>query len=624
MRQMHLLGTRRFAPFFWTQFLGAFNDNLYKNALVVMLTFNTAQWTSLTPELLANLAAGLFILPFFLFSATAGQLADKYDKARLARLAKLLEIVVMSLGALGFYLHSLPVLLVVLFLMGLQSALFGPVKYAILPQHLPEQELVGGNALVESGTFVSILVGTLAGGLLGGSGLSTAWIAGAAILVAVAGYVASRGIPVAPPPSPGLRIHLNPLTQTWRSMAFARENRSVFLAILGISWFWLYGALLLAQFPVYAKSVLGGDEMLVTLMLAIFTVGIGAGSLLCDKFSGRHVEIGLVPFGMIGLTLFGFDLALASPVAHSGAAQPIGVLLSSFSTWRVLFDLLAIGVFGGFYIVPLYVLMQSRSAPEHRARIIAANNILNALFMVVGALVAGSLLALGMSIPALFGLAAGFNALVAWFVCRQVPEHFIRFLASLLIHAVYRLDKCGFDNIPETGPAVLICNHVSFIDPVVVMGAVRRPIRFIIDHRIFALPGANFVFRKVRTIPIAPAKEDAAMKESAFAAAAEALRNGELIGLFPEGQITRDGEFTPFRYGVQRIVAETPVPVIPMALRGLWGSFFSRRYGPAMRVPSCIRLFRRIALVAGEPVPPEQVDPDDLKVCVGKLRGGVC
>ncbi len=274
--------------------------------------------------------------------------------------------------------------------------------------------------------------------------------------------------------------------------------------------------------------------------------------------------------------------------------------------------------------MPLYVLMQSRSAPEHRARIIAANNILNALFMVVGALAAGVLLGAGMSIPALFGLAAGFNALVAWYVCRQVPEQFVRFLASLLIHAVYRLDKHGLDSIPDTGPAVLICNHVSFVDPVVVMAAVRRPIRFIIDHRIYALPGANFVFRKVRTIPIAPAKEDAAMKESAFAQAAEALRNGELIGLFPEGQITRDGEFTPFRYGVQRIVAETPVPVIPMALRGLWGSFFSRRYGPAMRVPSCIRLFRRIALVAGEAVPPEEVDPDDLKLRVGKLRGGVC
>ena len=622
MTQIHLLGTRRFAPFFWTQFLGAFNDNLYKNALVVMLTFHTASWTTLTPETLTNLAAGLFILPFFLFSATAGQLADKYDKAWLARLVKLLEIVIIGVAALGFYLHSLSVLLAALFLLGLQSALFGPVKYAILPQHLAEDELVGGNALVESGTFVSILIGTLAGGLLAGSGLSTGWIAFAGFLVAVGGYASSCGIPAAPAPSPDLRVNLNPLTETWRSIIFARENRTVFLAIIGISWFWLYGALLLAQFPVYARNVLGGNEGLVTLMLSIFTVGIGAGSMLCEKFSGRHVEIGLIPIGAIGLTLFGADLAVASPTTLPPSAPlPLAILLSTGSCWRVLFDLFAIGFFGGFFVVPLYVLMQSRSAPEHRARIIAANNILNALFMVVGALAAGALLGVGVSIPLLFGIAAGFSALVAVFVCRQVPEYFVRFLASLLIHVVYRLDKRGLENIPDIGPAVLICNHVSFIDAVVLMAAVRRPIRFIMDHRINDAPGARIVFHAVRTIPIATAKEDPAVKELAFAHAAEALRNGELIGLFPEGRITRDGELNPFRYGVQRIASETPVPVIPMALCGLWGSFFSRRHGPAMRVPSCIRPFRRIAVVAGEAVLPDQAEPDYLKGVVERLRG---
>ena len=623
MTQIHLLGMRRFAPFFWTQFLGAFNDNLYKNALVVMLTFQTASWTTLTPETLTNLAAGLFILPFFLFSATAGQLADKYDKAWLSRLVKLLEIVIIGVAALGFYLHSLSVLLAALFLLGLQSALFGPVKYAILPQHLAEEELVGGNALVESGTFVSILIGTLAGGLLAGSGLSPGWIAIAGFIVALAGYAASRGIPPAPAPSPDLRINLNPLTETWHSMVFARENRTVFLAIVGISWFWLYGALLLAQFPVYARNVLGGNEALVTLMLSIFTVGIGAGSMLCERFSGRHVEIGLIPIGAIGLTLFGADLAMGSPTAMpANAPLPLAALLATGSCWRVLFDLFAIGFFGGFFVVPLYVLMQSRSAPELRARIIAANNILNALFMVAGALAAGALLGLGVSIPVLFGIAAVCNALVAVFVCRQVPDYFVRFLASLLIHGVYRLEKRGLENIPDSGPAVLICNHVSFVDAVVLMAAIRRPIRFIMDHRINDAPLGRIVFRAVRTIPIATAKDDPAVKESAFAHAAEALRNGELIGLFPEGKITRDGELNVFRYGVQRIVGETPVPVIPLALCGLWGSFFSRRFGPAMRVPSCIRLFRRIALVAGKAVPPEQADPGYLRTVVAGLQGG--
>ena len=281
--QFGLLRTRRFAPLFGTQFLGAFNDNLYKNALIVLLTFQSAQWTTLAPELLANLAAGIFILPFFLFSATAGQLADKYDKALIARLTKLLEVAIMAVAAAGFWLHSLPVLMTALFLLGLQAALFGPVKFAILPQHLHPDELVGGNALIEAGTFVAILVGTLAGGLLAGAVAQPMWIAVGGLLVAVLGYLTSRDIPPAPAPDPGLKINLNPITETWHNINFARSNRTVFLSILGISWFWLYGALFLAQFPAYTKNVLGGGEATVTMLLAIFTVGIGLGSLLCER-----------------------------------------------------------------------------------------------------------------------------------------------------------------------------------------------------------------------------------------------------------------------------------------------------------------------------------------------------
>ena len=291
--QFGLLKEKRFAPFFVTQFLGAFNDNLFKNALVVLLTFQAAQWTTLKPELLANLAAGVFILPFFLFSATAGQLADKYDKAMLARLVKVLEMAIMAIAAAGFFIHSLPLLMGALFLLGCHSTLFGPVKYAIMPQHLHADELVGGNALIEAGTFVAILIGTLAGGLLAGSVAHPAWIAAGGFVVAVAGYVSSRRIPAAPPPVPDLAISLNPFSETWRNIAFARQNRTVFLSILGISWFWLYGALFLAQFPAYAKNVLGGSEAVVTLLLAIFTVGIGIGSMLCELLSRRAVEIGV-------------------------------------------------------------------------------------------------------------------------------------------------------------------------------------------------------------------------------------------------------------------------------------------------------------------------------------------
>jgi MFS family permease len=428
--QFHLLATRRFAPFFVTQFLGAFNDNLFKNALVVLLTFHAVNWTTLAPEILTNLAAGIFILPFFLFSATAGQLADKYDKAKLARLVKVLEMLIMGVAALGFFLHNLTVLLGALCLLGLHSTLFGPVKYAILPQHLHEDELVGGNALVESGTFVAILIGTLAGGLLAGMGGHPGWIALAGLVVAAAGYLSSRSIPPAAAPVPDLMVNLNPFSETWRNIGFARRERTVFLAILAISWFWLYGALFLAQFPVYAKNVLGGDETSVTLLLAIFTVGIGLGSMFCEKLSGKHLELGLVPFGAIGLTLFGLDLWLASP-AHMPADAPLAIsqLLAVPEVWRVLFDLFAIGVFGGFFIVPLYVLLQVRSETQHRARIIATNNIMNALFMVTGALGAASLLGHGLSIPQLFALAALVNALVLVVMIRVEPEYRLRFVA---------------------------------------------------------------------------------------------------------------------------------------------------------------------------------------------------
>ena len=620
--QFSLLKTRRFAPFFVTQFLGAFNDNLFKNALVVLLTFQAASWTTLAPELLANLAAGIFILPFFLFSATAGQLADKYDKSTLAKLVKVLEMAIMGIAALGFYLHSLAVLLGALFLLGLHSTLFGPVKYAILPQHLREDELVGGNALIESGTFVAILLGTLAGGLLAGAGGHPAWMALAGLVVAAGGFLASLGVPKAPPPAPGLKVNLNPFSETWRNIGLARRERSVFLSILGISWFWLYGAMFLAQFPVYAKNVLGGGESAVTLLLAVFTVGIGLGSMLCERLSGGHIELGLVPFGSIGLTLFGFDLLFASPTLPPAGA-PLGALalLAEPGMARVLFDLLGLGVFGGFFIVPLYVLIQVRGAAEQRARIIAANNILNALFMVIGAGGAAALLAAGLSIPALFAVSALLNALVALYIYRLLPEFLLRFVAWLLVHSIYRLEPRGVAHIPAEGAAVLVCNHVSFVDPIIIAAACRRPIRFVMDHRIHRTPLIGFIFRHMRTIPIAPASEDAALKEAAFAEVARALAEGELVCIFPEGRITDTGELYPFRSGIARILADCPVPVVPMALAGLWGSFFSRKGGRAMSNPRHLRPFARVDLVVAPALAPALATPETLQAQVATLRG---
>jgi 1-acyl-sn-glycerol-3-phosphate acyltransferase len=580
-RQSALLRSPRFLPFFLTQFLGAFNDNLYKNGLVVLLTFQAAGWTTLSPALLGNLAAGIFILPFFLFSATAGQLADKFDKAGLSRLVKLLEMAIMAVALVGFLTHSLAALFGALFLLGCHSTLFGPVKYALLPQHLHADELIGGNALVEAGTFVAILAGTLAGGLLAAVPAAQFWIPAAGFAVAAVGYLASRHIPPAPPPVPGLAIDPNPFTATRRNLRYARENPTVLLAIMGISWFWLYGALFLAQFPAYAKLVLGGGEGAVTLLLATFTVGIGVGSLLCERLSGSRVELGLVPFGSLGLTLFGLDLALASPATAPAAVLGVGALLERPGTWRLLADLTLLGTFGGFFIVPLYALVQSRSAVAHRARVIAANNILNALFMVAGALAAAGLLAAGLSIPALFGAAALVNALVALLIYRRVPEFPLRFVLWLLTHSLWPLRARGLEHIPATGPALLVGNRHSPADALLLLAVSPRPVRCLVAPELFRQPLLGFVLRHSGAIPTHPVAGAAA-----YAEAARSLAAGELVGHFLDGPPGAP-ELTPFPPALAPLLAHRSVPVVPLALRGATGKG---------------RLFRPVELVAGQPM----------------------
>ncbi|HXX85342.1 MAG TPA: MFS transporter [Casimicrobiaceae bacterium] len=620
--QFQLLRERRFAPFFWTQFLGAGNDNVYKNALVIFVAFQAAALTTLSSNNLVNIAAAVFIAPFVLFSATAGQIADKFEKSRLIRFIKLFEISIMVIGAIGFYRQDLVLLFVALGLMGVHSTLFGPVKYAILPQHLRPDELIGGNGLVEMGTFVAILLGEIVGGLVIAIKPDGPIYAGAtAIAVAAGGYAVSRGIPNTPAVAPSLKINWNPFTETWRNLHFAYGNRVVWLSMLGISWFWFYGATYLTQFANYTKDILGGDEHVATLLLAIFSVGIGAGSLLCERLSGHKVELGLVPFGSIGLSLFAIDLYFASRGldAH-GELSGAGAFITDPAHWRIVADLVLLGMFGGFYIVPLYALIQERSAPEYRSRIIAANNILNAIFMVASAGIALGLLEAGLSIPQLFLVTGVMNAAVALYIYLLVPEFLMRFLAWLLIHSVYRVDKEGLERIPDQGACVIVCNHVSYVDAVVIAGCVRRPIRFVMDHRIYAIPLLNFIFRTMRAIPIAPAKEDAAMKERAFDEAARVLKEGEILCIFPEGRITDTGDLYPFRPGLQRILEKAPVPVIPMALRGLWGSFFSRAYGgKAMR--RLRGIFFRIALVVGESVAPDRATPEYLQQQVLALRG---
>lgn len=421
-----LLRERRFLPLFITQFLGALNDNVIKNAMIVLLTFQASHWTTLAPGLLANLAAGVFILPFFLFSASAGQLADKYDKAWLTRWVKLFELVIVCIAGIGFWLQQLPILLLALFLLGLHSTIFGPIKYAILPQHLAPAELLGGNALIESGTFIAILLGSLLGGLLAGMKGALLWIPVVGGIIALGGYFSARAIPVAVPPAPNLSLNRNPFVETLRNLAYARQNRPAFGALLGISWFWLYGAIFLVHIPLYAKEILHGDETSVTLLLVAFIVGIGAGSMLCDwLIRQRRARVGWLIFaGGIGLSLCAFDLYLASPVMPAASSSLLNAtaLLQQPGLFRVLTDLVGLGLCGGLFTVPLYTLLQQESAPTHRARMIAANNIMNALLMVIGALGAAVLIAIGLTMPELFALIALANLLAVgglnWFYRR--------------------------------------------------------------------------------------------------------------------------------------------------------------------------------------------------------------
>ena len=621
MGQGQLLLARRFAWFFWTQFLGALNDNVFKNALVILFTFGVTQ-AALSPEVLVNLAGGVFIFPFFLFSATAGQLADKLEKTRIIRAVKLLEIAIMCVAAIGFWLRDVWILLGALFCMGIHSTLFGPVKYSILPQHLRDDELVGGNALVEMGTFVAILVGTILGGVLVAlRGNGPLLVAATTITLAIVGWLTSRRVPPAAAEDPSLRIRWNPFVETWRLIGFAREVQSVWLSVLGIAWFWFYGALFLAQFPGLGHDVLGGDEHVVTLLLALFSIGIGVGCLSCERLSGGMIELGLVPFGAFGLTVFALDLAwAASAAAGPPGGLDVGAFLGSWRHWRVAVDLMLIGVFGGFFIVPLLAFVQHRSDPRHLSRIIAANNVVSAAFMVVAALSGVALRLAGLTIPQLFLATALVNLAVAAYIFTVIPEFLMRFIIWMLVHTLYRMRQRGLEHVPPEGPAVIVANHVSFVDALVIAAASRRPIRFVMDHTIFKIPILSFVFRTGRAIPIASRKEDPGRLEQAYDEVAHALEAGELVCIFPEGRITTTGDLNPFRPGVERIVRRTPVPVVPMALRGLWGSFFSRMGGHAMRRPFR-RFWSRIEVVAGPPVEPEAAMADALQAQVLALRG---
>jgi 1-acyl-sn-glycerol-3-phosphate acyltransferase len=619
--QFRLLGQRRFAPFFVTQFLGALNDNIFRNGLVILVTFQGVLVAGMNQSELANVAGALFILPFFLFSATAGQLADKYEKSMLMRRIKLLEITLMIIAAIAFASGSYVALLLVLFLMGCQSTLFGPVKYAYLPQQLASDELIGGNALVEAGTYIAIILGLIVGGAtVAVSPDSQVLLGGSLVAVAVVGYLASRRVPKTRAVDPGLSINWNAWSETWRIVGYARERRDVFLAILGISWFWFFGSAMTLQLPAYTLVILNGNESITTSLLVSFAVGVGLGSLLCERMSGHRIELGLVPFGSIGLSLFAIDLYFAQPIAALTSVTSIGEFISRPGSLRVLADVLFLGAFGGFYSVPLYALIQQRSERKHLSRIIAANNIINAVFMVIASLLSIAVLSAGFSIPELFIVLALLNAAVAIYIYTLLPEFLMRFLAWIVVNTIYRVRPSGIENIPAKGPAIVVCNHVSYMDPIVLLASVRRPMRFVMYYKIFQLPLLRFLFQQVRAIPIASAKEDEQLMNEAFEKVDAELAAGNIVCIFPEGGITNDGEIQRFRPGIERVIANRPVPVVPVALQNLWGSWFSRSNGGKIRkFPR--RFFAKVPVIIGEPVMPGDVTAAKLALLVRTLRG---
>lgn len=619
--QFALFRTKRFLPFFLTQFAGAFNDNLYKNSLMLLIGYSSTRILGMADSTLLNFAALLFILPFFFFSAFAGQLADKYEKSQIIRYTKLGEIGIMVLVSLSLWFQWYGFMLLLLFLAGMQSAFFGPVKYALLPQALQKNELVGGNAMVEMGTFISILLGTILGGVLVGFDHATLFISLFVLTVAVLGYLASRKIPRLEAADPSLSVRFSPWRETWRIVAQARDNRAVFLSIMAMSWFWFLGAAYLTQFPEFGQTVLGAGPTGVTVLLAVFTIGIGTGSMLCERLSNHRVELGIVPIGSLGISLFGIDLYFAIPSeAASQLLTPL-MLITQPDYLHVLIDLLGIGIFGGFFIVPLYAFVQQETPPKKRARIIAANNILNALFM-VGSAAMGMLLlgVMNLSIPTFFLVLAIMNIVVAAYVYATVPDFALRFIIWTLSHTIYRVRHHNLHHIPETGPAVLVCNHVSYMDALVLAGAIRRPVRFVMDEAIFRSPLMGWFFRLARAIPIASRRRNPAVYEQAFERIHTELEAGNVVCIFPEGKLTTDGEVGTFRAGINTIIQRDAVPVVPMALQGLWGSFFSHKDGQAFtHLPR--RFWSRIGLVVGEPVPANDVNVEELEANVKRLRG---
>lgn len=612
MSQTGLLVKKRFAAFFATQFFGTFNDNLFRNALIVAVGYRSAVLARMPMQTSIALSAGLFILPYFLFSPLAGQLADKLPKASLIRWIKVAELATVLLAAAGLWLDALPLLLSALLFMGIQSAFFETVKYSVLPELLGKRELTAGNGLVAAATFVAILLGTIAGGFLGASQLNLVAIVG--IALAAIGLAASAAIPATQPASPSLSLALNPLSSALDAFVAVRANRTVFLSALGIAWLWFVGGSFMALLPSFGSDVLGGSKGLVALFLAVFCIGVALGSVLCDPLGGGKLELGLVPLGSIGMTLATLDLYFATAPFHPAAPSLVGLdaFMDAAGSSRVLVDVFLVAMFGGFFAVPLYTLIQDRSPVEERSRVIAGSNLLNALFIALSSLMLLTLPELEVTLPQTFLVLALLSTAVSAYIYSVIPEFLLRFIAWLLAHLLYRIRVVGRDNLLDEGPAIIAANHVSYIDWLVISSVYQRPLRFVMHQSFIKLPLVGWAFRDAKVIPIASHREDPEVLAHAFERIAEELEDGNVICIFPEGELTRDGQLGPIKPGILKTIESHPVPVIPIRIDGLWGSFFSRKDNLALKKPFR-RVWSRVVLTVYPALSPKQMSIDALE-----------
>lgn len=575
---MALLLEKRFAPFFWTQFLGAFTDNTFKQALVLMIAFRVTMTEAETGTLIA-IASGLFILPFFLFSPLAGQIADKFDKAIIMRWVKLVEIAIMLLAAAGFVMARADVawantfLIAILFLMGTQSTFFGPVKYSIIPQHLREEELMEGTALVESGTFVAILTGTIVGGVL--IMQSEHLVAVCLVALALTGWGSSRMIPRTPPSNPGLTIRWNWLSEYGNLYRVSNQKASVLLSIVGISWFWFLGAMVMAQLPNFVKLFVHGDESVYILFLSLFTLSIAAGSVLTSVLSNDRIELGMVPFGAIGLTVFPLDIGLLDYSLLEGTTLTLAGLLSNQADpliYRIMFDVCGMGIAGSFYIVPLYALLQHRTAAETRSQVIAANNVAGSMFMVVSALMVSVLYRAGLNTAELFLVLAGLNTATGVYLFVAHPEFVLRFTAWTLGLSRYRLSYRGRSNVPREGACLLYSNRMSWLDWPIITAACERPVRFVFQTTNARGLMAQLLVRWFGAVPVRLGGIDGGGDgdvEEAVQEIERALADGQLVCLYDDPGSTdpaRPGTRAAVAVGLEPFLARTSVPGIAIAL----------------------------------------------------------